>query len=48
METHVFIDYDTKSIVSGVVALSESTKGNGGKPEWVTMKFWGRGDNVIL
>ena len=41
--------YATKSIVSGVVALSESTKdGKGRKPEWVTMKLWGRGGDAIL
>ena len=49
VETHVFMEYATKSIVSGVVALSESTKdGKGRKPEWVTMKLWGRGGDAIL
>ena len=48
VETHVYMDYATESIVSGLVALSESTKGKGGKPEWVTMKFWGRGGDAIL
>ncbi len=49
VETHVFMEYETQSIVSGVVALSESTEdGKNRKPEWVTMKFWGRGGDAIL
>jgi hypothetical protein len=48
VETHVYMEYATQSIVSGVVALSQTTLGKGGKPEWVTMKFWGRGGDAIL
>ena len=53
VETTVVVDYAKGSTVTGILISSETTKDKGGrKPEWVTLKLWGRGadngNNAVL
>jgi len=52
VETTVVVDYAKGSTVTGILILSETTKDSQGrKPEWITLKLWGRGggdNNAVL
>ena len=52
VETTVVVDYAKGSTVAGILILSETTKDSKGrKPEWITLKLWGRGggdNNAVL
>ena len=52
VETTVVVDYAKGSTVTGILISSETTKDKAGrKPEWVTLKLWGRGggdNNAVL
>jgi hypothetical protein len=52
VETTVVVDYAKGSTVTGILILSETTKDSKGrKPEWITLKLWGRGggdNNAVL